>query len=179
MTHKEYITKYLKWSVDNDWYYGKQCMDLAHHYCINVHWVDCPKWDAYAVWSKVWNTAYIKIPNTLNNSPRQWDIIIFAPTSTNKYWHIAIVDNGNDTNVWVLEQNAWTWNWDGKWSNAIRLSIYNYVNPKVVWRFRFLPERQLIEDQILRNWILRDTTKNQQLKDKLKETNDYLRAMMK
>lgn len=178
MTHEEYKKLYLTKSVDNDWVYGKQCMDMAHHYCKSVYGVDCPRWDAYSLWSKKRDPRYIKIENTLSNHPRKWDIVIFAPTTINKYWHIAVVDNGNPSNLAVVEQNGWSGNWDGKGTNAIRLAFYNYVQPKVVWRFRYLPEKKLIENQIKSNSELREQSQNQELRQELKRTNDYLRSLI-
>ena len=177
MTHEEYKKLYLTKSVDNDGVYGKQCMDMAHHYCKSVYGVDCPKWDAYSLWNKKRDPRYIKIANTLSNHPKQWDIVIFAPTTINKYWHIAVVDNGNPSNLAVVEQNGWTWNWDGKGTNAIRLAFYNYVNPKVVWRFRYIPWKDLIIKSININKQIRELTKDQELKNKLNNLNNYYRSL--
>lgn len=179
MTHKEYIVQFLKKSVDNDGVYWNQCVDMVHHYCKNVLGIDCPRGNAIDLWNKKWNPAYIKIENTLRNNPKQWDIIIFWPTPWNKYWHIWIVDNGNEMNVMVLEQNAWTWNWDWKGANAIRLQLYNYVQPKVLWRYRYLPEKELIDEVISKNSILWDKANDVELRKRLKEHNDYLRSLQK
>lgn len=176
MTHQEFVKKYLWKTIDNDKAYWFQCVDLTHTYCKEVLWIDHPAGNAYDLWLKE-RTWYIKIANTLNNYPKQWDIIIFSPTKQNKYWHIAIVDNWNEMNVWVLEQNAWSGNWDGKWLNKVRLSIYNYITPKVAWRFRYMPWKDLIIKSININKQIREATNDEELKKRLNDMNNYYRSM--
>lgn len=177
MNHFDFLNTYRNKKVDNDWSYWYQCVDLTHTYCREVIWYDHPIGNAFELSTKEWK-RYIRIPNKLTNYPKQWDIIIFAPTPVNKYWHIAIVDNGNSMNVMVIEQNWWTGTWDWVKTNSIRLQSYNYINPKVICRYRYCPESVLILDTIDKNKTLLSLITDNKLKEKIKNVNIDLQNLI-
>lgn len=122
----------MSWKrVDWDKQYLFQCVDLIRDYTNKNNY---PKittyWNAIDLWNKWLWDWYIREKNTIFWAPSVWDIILF---NTWKYWHIAIAWRWNPMWVEILEQNAWDWNGNGLWDNAIRVSRNYYKN--VVWWF--------------------------------------------
>lgn len=125
--------------VNYDGAYGFQCVDLIRDYIKNQNrtqplslwWLWC-KYFAISPYYYFKSTEYERIPNKINNKPEQWDIVIFSkPSATG---HIGVVDSANYLTLNVLEQNAWSGNWDWTGSNRIKVGTYSYIN--CMWRFK-------------------------------------------
>ncbi len=139
------FNKWKQWmiwtSIDFDWKYWNQCVDLIRDYTTNVFWKNYPtSWNAKDLWNKNWWQDYTKYPNTITFIPKVWDIVIWW---NGKYWHIAVVTAANILSFVAIEQNAWTGNGDGMWQNAIREHRYYYRN--ILWFIR----HKSIEDDII------------------------------
>lgn len=142
LTHEEYKDKKVWWNTDIDWFFGYQCTDLVRHYYSTVYWHSLPSgmWNAIDWWSRLWQLSddFNKVENVFwdpSNYPSQWDIVFFSTTTSNPYWHVAIVDNSNWYSLRVLEQNwgAGIGSWE--WTDAIRLRDYWFHS--VLWWYQF------------------------------------------
>lgn len=125
------ITWWLGKSADYDKQFGSQCVDFARQYCFDswnpIGWFNGSAYQWWVTWSpfdkKKWNR--IEYKNWLYPNP--WDVVFFAPTKTNPYGHVAIWDAWSDVaKLCIVEQNAGSWNWDGRWANAIKKSTVTY-----------------------------------------------------
>lgn len=93
--------------VDLDGYYGKQCMDLYNHYCINV--LETKRGEtgcesAKYIVSTSNNTQFFDVyKNTLTFLPKKGDVAVWT---NGTYGHVAIViENGNMLRFKCIEQN--------------------------------------------------------------------------
>lgn len=132
------FSKYIGGRIDRDKMYGYQCVDLVKQFADESGFPITTYGNAIDLWKTWLWPNYIKIANAGWNFPKEGDVVIFSwPT---KYGHICIADAGcTKTKLNVIEQNAATWNGDGKGGNAIRKHTYDYINPKCVgW---FTPKR--------------------------------------
>ena len=143
--YNEYKAKYLWKSVDFDWVYWAQCVDLARHYAKNVY--NAPIWvfggSAYSWYlnhSKTFNNQWKRVPYTPWFVPTIWDIWFFKPIPSNTYWHVFICGVGCTPEKLIrLEQNYVSsksknfWTWAG--AAAITERIWDYKNFVWVWRF--------------------------------------------
>lgn len=133
MLLQEFIEKW-EWNVvDYDWYYWYQCTDFVRQYCLEMFWETYkPHWNAWTLFDQDWGDDYIKYEVTSEFILHEWDIVIFNwPT---KYWHIAVITESEMFSFDVIEQNAWSGNWDGVWDNKIKTGIYWYSG--VIWFVR-------------------------------------------
>lgn len=94
-----------------------ECVGWVKKYCEEAYGI---KWlsfwgSAINGWNRKWN-----LDNFFDrvDMPKQWDVVFFHATPSNKYGHVAI-HNDYDT---ILEQNWWNWNGNWLWINAIRLA---------------------------------------------------------
>jgi len=140
-THKQFLQDWLWKPNDYDKGFGVQCVDLSKAYSKEVFWIELWNfsWWALNAWltCSPFNSKWIRIKNTSSFIPRVWDVVFFDKTSSNKFWHVAVVSEWS-TNIKlnVIEQNAWMWKGKWLWSDVIRLHTYNYLNPKCLWVFR-------------------------------------------
>lgn len=93
--------------IDLDGYYGKQCMDLYNHYCINVLGTKrgetgCES--AKYIVSTSNNTQFFDVyRNTLTFLPKKGDVAVWT---NGIYGHVAIViEDGNMLRFKCIEQN--------------------------------------------------------------------------
>lgn len=122
--------KLREWGkIDFDNYYWAQCVDLIRD------WVGYAKLPPITNFGNANGLATIGLGSgwrLVRNSPlakpKVWDIIFW---NYQPYGHVAIVWRSSLTWVEVLEQNAWSGNWDWKWANAITLRRKNYKN--IIW----------------------------------------------
>ena len=117
-------------SVDYDKAYGAQCVDFARQYAKDSGYpIGTFSWSAYNGW-KTWspfNNTWIRVTRDGSNFPIPGDIVFFAPTPKNLYGHVAIAHNNcNAKTLIIIEQNAGSGNWDGKGSNAIKITTTSY-----------------------------------------------------
>lgn len=135
MTKFQEITSiFNKWigkQIDFDKVYWSQCVDWARQFAQEMRAPIGTFWgSAYSWWSTGRPFKWTKWKEVVYKPwmiPTPWDIIFFWPTQANPYWHVAIVDGGStDKILKIVEQNAWTGNWDGKWGNAIKRSELDY-----------------------------------------------------
>lgn len=129
-----WVNQWIRRSIDFDWYYNRQCVDLIRKYASD-YWNPITTYgNAIDLWNKWLGDWWERVENSPNAFPKEGDIVLFSwPT---KYGHIAIAQRWCSERVLnVAEQNAGIWNWDGKWENAIRRHTYDYITPKCLWWF--------------------------------------------
>lgn len=139
MNYKELKAKWLWKSVDYDWVYWDQCIDFARQAVKDLFWVTIWTFSGSALrWWETWspfNSKWIRVNNTLLAVPPAWAVVFFDKMykngkCVNPYWHVAIAWIGCSTSkLVVLEQNAWSGNWDWVWNNAITERVLDYKLP--------------------------------------------------
>jgi hypothetical protein len=124
------VNKWIWKSADYDKAYGAQCVDFARQYCADAGYtIGTFSGSAYNGWKtgSPFNKQWNRIEYKTWLYPNPWDVVFFAPTKTNPYGHVAIWDRGcNAFDLCIVEQNAGSGNWDGKWGNAIKRSLVKY-----------------------------------------------------
>lgn len=143
--HDAYKKEWLGKFVDVDCYpksWVFQCVDLVKHYVNQVYWFrmwyvgsakDCSmssfNWDKRRKEYKPWK-----------EDMKQWDVLISAPTKTNKHWHIWIFESSDSEWYVIIEQNWWgKQSWAKiKW-NEIRIRHIKRWNPSILKFFRYTP----------------------------------------
>lgn len=178
MKIKEFIKKYNNKSVDVDWLYGSQCVDLIKQYTIDVFWITLWTFGGSAKtgWYNQSNTFPVeqweKITNNYsdeNQVPMPWDIIFWGYGA---YWHVWIVTEAKKgvNSIEVFNQNTWNWNWEG-YDDRSRIQNANY-NQCLGW-YRLKEQTPSYEDmynnEVKKNHNL--TIENMQLKEKLNKIN--------
>lgn len=139
------FTRIINWwigkNADYDKQYGSQCVDFARQYASDAGY---PIWTFSGSAFNWWKTgspfdkSWKRVVKTSLNYPNPWDIVFFEPTRTNPYWHVAISDKWcSATLLCIIEQNAGSGNWDGKWANAIKRTNTTYNGSRWVcpWWF--------------------------------------------
>ena len=107
ITLTAFIKKYLGKKVDYDKAYGYQCVDLYRQYCEEVLNVpQSPRIEGAADIFK--NPGKLTaVPESTTADYSAGDILIWGPTDTNKFGHVAIlVSIYNTNNFIVLEQDG-------------------------------------------------------------------------
>ena len=139
MNYQELKSKRLWKKVDFDGVYWNQCVDFARQAVKDLFWVTIGTFSGSAL--NGWNTwspfdsNWIKVKNTDNAVPPAGAVVFFDKMyknwkCVNEYWHVAIAwEKSCITKLVVLEQNAWSWNGDWKWNNAITERLLDYINP--------------------------------------------------
>jgi len=183
MDHSSFKSNYL-WKRYQEtaelWY---QCVALAKLYSIEVY-NDTLSWFSWSAieWRKTWSpfdSDWVRV-NKWSSLPQKWDIIFFDKTTSNKYWHVAVVEQADITQVTFIEQN-W-WKWTGTWTgtDAIRINKSDYS--KVLWRFTRAKKnnniKNVVSSSVSLNSFLWDNIDNQELRDLLSKTNTILRTLL-
>lgn len=109
MTLTSFVKANQGHQVDYDGAYGSQCVDLAREYLDDVLGVEQfpPVVGAYEIYEKCTNLK--KIPESLRADYSKGDLLVWGPTDTNPYGHVAIlVAVYNTFNLVVFEQNGFT-----------------------------------------------------------------------
>lgn len=112
MTFDNFIAKWNGRGIDFDGYYGDQCMDLMHQYCVEVlgltdgRILAAPSAkDVYLNYPKTFGSQYFtQIANTPTNVPQKGDIIFWG-TGIGPYGHVAIFRDGNVNSFNSFDQN--------------------------------------------------------------------------
>lgn len=106
-----FIRKYKGNSVDDDGYYGAQCVDLMRRYTKEVfdgtNFPTAPS--AIAIFNKMssdWRFRKVLISD--GEFPKKGDVIFLKATTKNPYGHVAIVTRADKFTVESLDQNVCT-----------------------------------------------------------------------
>ena len=121
--------------VDYDKAYWFQCVDLARQHAkdmwnpIGTFWGSAL--NGWLTGSPFIGTKWERVVNTVTAVPKEWDIVFLNKTASNPYWHVAVAWEGcTGSKLFLVEQNAGTWNGDGKNGNKITLREIKYNDPK-------------------------------------------------
>lgn len=130
MVLDEFVKKYEGKKVDYDGRYGAQCVDLFRQYCKDVLNVPhtggvvgaCELYTKYeAMPPEV--KHFERIPYKAGMLPAAGDVVIFKPTTKNKFGHVAIVLSADNLSMTVLEQDGFaqtgTYITEHKYYNAL------------------------------------------------------------
>lgn len=173
MNLEEFIKKYNNKSVDVDWIYWGQCVDLLKKYTQEV--LGITLWtfwgSAKAGWYNTSNTfpkeQWEKIENDISKAsqvPKEWDLFFWRHGS---YWHCGIVIKAEENKYSFEVFNQNTGNWDWIWyDDRSRIEIQNY-NWALGW-YRYKEEEQEIRKNQSQT-ILRLTEENIELKERLSQ----------
>lgn len=136
------------------WY---QCVAEAKLFVKECFWISLWRfWTAYNGFQNVYNTfstdKRVRIDD--RKQGQAGDLIFFAPTVSNKAWHIAVVSFVTQDNYSYLEQNWWRGSGDWLTNDAIRESIIDKSSPKILW-FRRLKSENIepTQDPIVKKTI--------------------------
>lgn len=126
MTLTEFVDKYNGKKIDFDSRYGAQCVDVFRQYCKDV--LDIPHTGGVVGAAELY-TKYEEMPleqkyfNKLvyaGGKPEAGDVVIFGPTKTNPYGHVAIVLGASAAEMAVFEQ-------DGFKQDGAHVGSWNYA----------------------------------------------------
>ena len=127
MTLTEFVDKYNGKKIDFDSRYGAQCVDLFRQYCKDV--LEIPHTGGVVGASELYTKYeampfekryFERIPYKAGMQPEVGDVVIFAPTKSNKYGHVAIVLDATTEEISVFEQ-------DGFKQDGAHVGSWNYA----------------------------------------------------
>ena len=112
MTFQDFINKWNGKGIDFDGYYGDQCMDLMHQYCVEVlglvdgRILAAPSAkDVYLNFNNVLgHENFDKIDNTPTGVPQNGDIMFWG-TGIGPYGHVAVFVEGDSNKFRSFDQN--------------------------------------------------------------------------
>lgn len=113
MTLDEFVKKYEGKKVDYDGRYGAQCVDLFRQYCKDV--LNIPHTGGVIGASELYTKYeamplevkhFERIPYKAGMLPEAGDVVIFKPTTKNKFGHVAIVLSADNLSMTVFEQDG-------------------------------------------------------------------------
>lgn len=127
MTLDQFVEKYNGKKIDYDGHYGAQCVDVFRQYCRDVLAIPhtggvvgavelYAKYDTMPLEQKYFE----RIPYKAGMQPEAGDVVIFAPTKSNKYGHVAIVLDTSSEEIAVFEQ-------DGFKQDGAHVGSWNYA----------------------------------------------------
>ena len=100
--------------LDEDGYYGDQCVDVFINY-VKYLWPTKP-WSAITgignakdLFARSSSTYFTKILNDHSNPlqlPMRGDVAVFAGTPTNSAGHIGVVDSANGAGIYLIQQDG-------------------------------------------------------------------------
>jgi len=126
MTLTEFVDKYNGKKIDYDGRYGAQCVDVFRQYCKDV--LAIPHTGGVVGAAELY-TKYDTMPLEqryfdklvyAGGKPEKGDVVIFAPTKSNKYGHVAIVLDASSEEIVVFEQ-------DGFKQTGAHVGSWNYA----------------------------------------------------
>lgn len=109
MNLDEFINKYQGKKVDFDGAFGSQCVDLFRQYCKDV--LDFPHTGAVEGAKDLYE-KYDELPIEkdyfvkFTDCPNCGDVVVFGPSRTNKYGHVAIFIAEHHGQLLVFEQDG-------------------------------------------------------------------------
>lgn len=127
MTLEQFVEKYNGKKIDYDEHYGAQCVDVFRQYCEDVLAIPhtggvvgaaelYTKYDTMPLEQKYFK----RVPYKVGMFPEAGDVVIFAPTKSNKYGHVAIVLDASSEEIAVFEQ-------DGFKQDGAHVGSWNYA----------------------------------------------------
>ena len=127
MTLEQFVEKYNGKKIDYDGHYGAQCVDVFRQYCKDVLAIPhtggvvgaaelYTKYDTMPLEQKYFH----RIPYKAGMQLEAGDVVIFAPTKSNKYGHVAIVLDASSKEIAVFEQ-------DGLKQDGAHVGSWNYA----------------------------------------------------
>jgi hypothetical protein len=138
-----WYNKSLGQPIDIDQAFGDQCVDVAMswaEYCFPGHkWPELLGYgDAKDLYAAANAAFFDKLQNIV---PQQGDMAIFGATSTNPYGHIAVVINGYQNAMNVIEQNGFNPSGVAYLAQRPYSNVIGYLRPKGV---KVLTKEQII-----------------------------------
>ena len=127
MTLEQFVETYNGKKVDYDGHYGAQCVDLFRQYCKDV--LEIPHTGGVVGASELYTKYeamplekryFERIPYKAGMQLEAGDVVIFAPTKSNKYGHVAIVLDASSEEIAVFEQ-------DGFAQDGAHVTSWNYA----------------------------------------------------
>lgn len=103
MNATEFFLKYNKKFLDYDGLNGNQCVDVTKQYFKDVLELPPFQGNAYDYWTNI--PGFQKIARSWFNTPKPGDIVIWKPTASNIYGHIAICNWVRMLDFGAFEQN--------------------------------------------------------------------------
>ena len=112
MTLEQFVERYNGKKIDYDGQYGAQCVDVFRQYCKDVLAIPhtggvvgavelYTKYDTMPLEQKYFDKLVYA-----GGNPEKGDVVIFAPTKSNKYGHVAIVLDASSEEIAVFEQDG-------------------------------------------------------------------------
>jgi len=159
MKLKDFILKWQGRYIDFDNYYGNQCMDLLHQYCVEVLGITDGRVLSAPAAKDIFNNfdtifgheLFDKITNTPDGIPNEGDIMIWGHGT---WGHVAMYYEGNVNTFKSLDQNYPT-------GTPCHIQGHNYNNVLGWLRYKGSPPQedlQKILDEMRferdRNWDL-------------------------
>jgi hypothetical protein len=110
MTFQDFLEKYNGKYIDFDGYYGAQCMDLEHQYCLEVLGIGDHTVLAAPSAKEVYNNfptvkgneLFEQIGNTPTNTPQEGDIMFWG---SGTWGHVAVFVEGDANSFRSFDQN--------------------------------------------------------------------------
>ena len=126
MTLDEFVNIYNGKKIDYDGRYGAQCVDVFRQYCKDVLAIPhtggvvgavelYTKYEAMPLEQKYFDKLVYA-----GGKPEAGDVVIFGPTKTNPYGHVAIVLDASSEEIAVFEQ-------DGFKQDGAHVGSWNYA----------------------------------------------------
>lgn len=129
MTVQQFFAKYNGKLLDDDGYYGGQCMDVYQRYTKEVVGVKEIRVPAAAdVWDKH-PIIYEKIKNTPTNFPETGDVIIWGKSRSLPFGHIAICSIANVDEFVSFDQN-WPTGSECHYQDHSYIGVVGWLRPK-------------------------------------------------
>lgn len=127
MTLEQFVEKYNGKKIDYDGHYGAQCVDVFRQYCKDV--LAIPHTGGVVGAAELYTKYgtmpleqkyFHRIPYKAGMQLEAGDVVIFAPTKSNKYGHVAIVLDTSSKEIAVFEQ-------DGLKQDGAHVGSWNYA----------------------------------------------------
>ncbi len=174
MLFDDFIKKYTGVGVDTDGYYGGQCMDLMHRYCVDVLGLADLRILAFANAKGVYlnfnnvfgHDLFEKIDNTPTGVPLKGDIVFYGNGPDG---HVDMFIQGDVNSYRSFSQNLPT----GSKSNVINHPNYNGVLGWLRYK-KPVPEPMATITQKELNSIIEARNKNWDLIQSALQTNNAL-----
>lgn len=129
------IQKWLWKTIDYDKAYNIQCTDWSRQFALEQGHPIGTFWgsalNGWLTGKPFIGTKWERVTNTTTAIPKEWDIVFLDKTASNPYGHVAVAGEGcTGSKLVLIEQNAGTWNGDGKNGNKITMRTIKYNDPK-------------------------------------------------
>lgn len=153
MSIEDFFKKYNNQLLDDDGYYGGQCMDVYQRYTKEVLKLQEIRVPAAAdVWTN-FPDGYEQIVNTPTNNPQEGDVVIWGKSDSLPYGHIAVCSTGDKDSFTSFDQN-WPLGSSCHYQTHNYLDVVGWLRPKsgIIKPMNdqtIIPKELLAEDQDL------------------------------